>query len=89
MSRRRHITHPHIGIHVEAKKEGNRIPLFAGRVAHAMDGRDERIVRDTLQEIANIDDKSAMDVRRRNVDAIFVQNFEAADLILVQDSEGC
>jgi hypothetical protein len=43
-----------------------------------MDSRHEDVVGDPLQEIADVDDKRALDRRGWDVDTVLVQDFQAA-----------
>ena len=65
------------------EKEGRRQPLAPWRGRdHAVDGGAQISIRGEFQQLADIDDESALARRRLDPGAVFGLNFEAADAVL-------
>jgi hypothetical protein len=79
--------HRYLNIHVETEEKRNRIALASRSVPYAMNCRDEDVIRDPLQEIANIDNKSAIHRLCWNVEPVLIQHFQSPEHILVEDCE--
>lgn len=54
-----------------------------------MHSGNERIIRDPLKEIADVDNECSADRFGRDVNSVLVEDFEAAYHILVEDRECC
>lgn len=69
------------------QKKRRRVALFATLVDHAMDRRDEEIVRLSLEAVCNVDDKRAWNRLCFDPMTFFVQNLQSACIILRDDGE--
>jgi len=77
------------GVHVEAEKEGDGVSLDTHCVADAVDSGHELVVGDSLQEVADVDDKRPTNGLCLDINPVLVEHFEASYHVLVQDGEGC
>lgn len=68
--------HPHrnCNVHVEAEEKWNRIPIQSRRITDAVNSGYKFVIGDSLQEVADVDDKCPTNRLRRDVHAVVVED---------------
>ena len=83
------VQHLHVDIRVHGEEEGQRVPLLARLVAHAVHRRGEEPVGLPLEVLAYVADERAFLRGRVDPLAGLVEDFECLNFVLANEREPC
>lgn len=72
---------------VEPKEEGHRIPVLGSVIKDPVNSRLEPVIGQTLQKVANVDDKGVGDGRHLDPLPVFCKHLQPADAVLPEEGE--